>query len=174
MKLSSITKHIKGNIPEHFKDDPGVEAYNLYAQTSQSLKKGKIADLGTYQGLSALALAINPNVQVYSYDIDLSYNLVEKENITFIQGNVFGHITDILTCDIILVDLDPHNGIQERNFLDVLIEENYKGITLWDDIHLNSGMEQFWNSVELPKEDISNIGHHSGTGKIIFLSRGND
>jgi hypothetical protein len=171
INFGKLEKYISGTTPDHFINEPGTEAYALYSDLSLKLQTGKIADLGTYQGLSALAFAYNPKVQVVSYDIDLANNLVSKrKNIEFIEGNIFdkANLKTILDCDIILVDLDPHDGIQEQKFLDILIEKSYKGITLWDDIHLNSGMKNFWYKVQIEKEDISNIGHHSGTGKIIF------
>lgn len=167
--LKPLERYIQVSVPEHFVNAPGTEAYALYARLSAQLPAGsKVADLGTLQGLSALALSYNPEVQVYSYDITQNKNIVEKSNIEFTLANCFDCIDDILQCDLILVDVDPHDGIQEQSFFDILVENNYKGIVLWDDIHLNSAMESFWNNIKIPKEDVSVIGHHSGTGKITF------
>lgn len=165
-----LTKYITGEIPPHFRLDPGVEAYDYYIKLSKKAKKGTIiSDLGTYQGLSALALSSNPLVKVKSYDIDLSHNLVSgKANIQFIEGNIFDHIDDILKSDIILVDIDPHDGIQEEKFYEILVERGYKGLTIWDDIYKDFMMETFWHRVNMQKQDITNIGHHSGTGLIEF------
>lgn len=168
--IEFLRKYIKEPIPEHFRSDPGKEAYQYYLDQSYALESGLIADLGTYQGLSALALAANPKVKVISYDIDLSNNLVSgKKNIEFIQGNVFDYIDDILKSDIILVDIDPHDGIQEENFYNLLLERNYHGLTIWDDINKDFRMKTFWSKVNQPKEDITNLGHWSGTGIIKFI-----
>lgn len=169
INIARLEKYIAGDIPPHFRGEPGQEAYMLYAQLAKELprKRPKISDLGTYQGLSALALSFRPRANVYSYDIDLSYNIVSpKTNIHFIEGDVFDNIDKIIDSDLILVDLDPHDGIQEKRFLDILEDEYYDGISVWDDIHLNVGMKNFWHKVKLKKEDVTSIGHHSGTGII--------
>lgn len=167
--IEQLHKYIS-TVPDHFRDEPGVEPYALYMEYSVGLPGGaKIADLGTLQGLSALALSANPSVEVLSYDIDQSKNLVDdKDNITFILGNVFDHLDEILKCDLILVDIDPHDGIQEKRFFDILVEKQYRGVTLWDDIHHNLGMQNFWHKIKMPKEDLTERGHHSGTGLIVF------
>jgi hypothetical protein len=36
------------------------------------------------------------------------------------------------------------------------------------DIKLNESMVDYWNSVKEEKYDISHVGHHSGTGLVIF------
>lgn len=167
--IESLNKHLK-RIPEHFKNDPGQEPYSLYLKYAQkSSPNALISDLGTFQGLSALTLSINDSNIVESYDIDLSNNLVtDKDNIKFIQGNIFDHIDRILESDLILVDVDPHDGIQEQEFYDILVSRQYKGVTLWDDIFLNLGMQNFWHKVKLPKEDLTSEGHYTGTGLILF------
>jgi len=167
--INSLRHDIFAEVPEHFINNPGVEPYALYAYYSNKLPKGStISDLGTLQGLSALALSSNKGVKVESYDIDQSKNIVEKYNIEFILGNCFDHIESILKSDLILVDIDPHDGIQEMDFYDILKENNYKGLTLWDDIHHNLGMNNFWHKAELAKIDLTQYGHHSGTGVIEF------
>jgi hypothetical protein len=37
-----------------------------------------------------------------------------------------------------------------------------------DDIHLNEAMINYWNSFTEEKYDLTNIGHWSGTGMVIF------
>jgi len=166
--ITTLESHIKAHV-SNFVDQPGLEPYTLYSFFSSRLKAGaKVADLGTLQGLSALALSYNPDVQVTSYDIDLSKNIVEKDSIIFVQGNCFDHLDDILQSDLILIDIDPHDGIQEQDFYDILLQKHYSGITLWDDIHHNLGMKNFWHKVESKKTDLTNVGHHSGTGLIEF------
>ena len=59
-----------------------------------------------------------------------------------------------------------HNGIHEKLFYDWLIKINYKGLLLFDDIHLNNEMRTFWNNIIHKKEDISHIGHITGTGVV--------
>jgi predicted O-methyltransferase YrrM len=42
---------------------------------------------------------------------------------------------------LILLDIDPHDGIQEAKFLDILRRIQYQGIVIMDDIHLNPAMD---------------------------------
>ena len=169
-ELEKLKQYITGEIPPHFKIAPGEEAYSFYCDLALKHDHIQIADLGTYQGLSALALSINDRNTVFSYDIDLNYNIVrDKKNIQFIQKDIFDDLDRILKCPIILIDIDPHDGIQEKMFFDKLIELGFKGMTIWDDINT---MTLFWQYVKkfADKVDISEEkgGHHSGTGIIIF------
>ena len=59
-------------------------------------------------------------------------------------------------------------GKQERVFVDNLMSVGYKGTVLFDDIHLNEGMKQFWSSVTQEKHDYTSYGHWSGTGVVTF------
>lgn len=167
--LQRLNKYITGEVPSHFRNEPGVEPYAYYADIGS--KPVTIGDLGSLHGLSALAFSYTFKCKVLSWDIDQSQNIVKnRTNIEFIEGDVFDeqHLKKILECDILLIDLDPHDGAKEEKFLNILIDRNYKGLTLWDDINLNVGMKNFWRRVKVPKEDVSNLGHHSGTGKIIL------
>jgi hypothetical protein len=44
----------------------------------------------------------------------------------------------------------------------------YKGYLLLDDIFLNKEMVEFWNLIELDKQDLTNLGHVTGTGVVYF------
>lgn len=171
-KFNNLRKQLNDPIPPHFIYSKGVEPYAFYWETFLNISNTTIADLGTYQGLSAAVLSANPTNYVYSYDINLSYNLCKpKDNIKFIEGNIFDYIDDILACEYILVDVDPHDGYQEIKFFRILLEKNYKGITLWDDLNLNEGMRKFWTNAEsdrIIEKKIIKDGHHSGTGYISF------
>jgi hypothetical protein len=79
-------------------------------------------------------------------------------------------IAKIIQSKMIILDVDPHDGFQEKDFLQKLIERNYQGIVVVDDIHLNIEMKQFWDNIPLniKKVDVTHLGHHSGTGIIVF------
>jgi hypothetical protein len=66
--------------------------------------------------------------------------------------------------DLVFVDAS-HDGQLERRIYDALL--GFDGVSVWDDIHLPGAMQEFWDSVELPKLDITHLGHYTGTG-IIF------
>jgi hypothetical protein len=39
---------------------------------------------------------------------------------------------------------------------------------MFDDIHLNNEMSNFWNALKNEKYDLTHIGHHTGTGIAIY------
>jgi hypothetical protein len=81
-------------------------------------------------------------------------------------GDFFNDPT-MLSSPLLFVDV-THDGALEQKILNHLISNNYKGLTVWDDIHLNTPMERFWSGVKQEKRDLSKLGHWSGTGAIIF------
>ena len=146
--------------------EPGLVPYKLYAHLSKNFKR--VADLGTYYGHSALACSLDSNTQVTTYDLYPEHRAIkEKENITVVEGDLFDHIDDILEHDLIILDIDPHDGIQEARFTDILKQEKYKGVIVADDIYLQRDprMSAWWNNLICSyKKDITAYGHSQGTG----------
>ena len=143
------------------------EHYDLLSALSHEYNNTKIYDIGTYKGLSAVALSSNENNLVISYDIGYYVTVKQPNNVEFRIGT-FYHDKEMLSSPLIMFDIDPHDGIQERNFVDNLINVGYKGTVVFDDIHLNDGMKKFWSSVTQEKHDYTQLGHWSGTGIVIF------
>lgn len=149
------------------------EHYRLLVYLTNYFDNIKIIDASTLHGLSALGLSQNKKNKVITYDINVNPNLlklvkdstnierkildINEENWEFINQSKF-----------ILLDIDPHDGQQEKKFIEKLKEINYEGFLICDDIHLNNEMEYWWNSLDLKKIDVTEIGHHSGTGIIIM------
>ena len=75
---------------------------------------------------------------------------------------------EIARSDLVVLDVDPHDGVTERRILKALADAGFRGIVLLDDIHLNAAMEDFWASIALPKVDVTAVGHASGTGIVMF------
>ena len=154
----------------------GREHYKLLAYLSGQLPAGSlVADLGTFQAASAVALASNPAVRVRSYDLALQPPVVRQcklPNVEFTEANCLDCVADYADAALIMLDVDPHDGKQESKLCDYLICHNFSGILVCDDIHLNQGMEQFWNvwSTEdaAKKFDVTPYGHWSGTGLVVF------
>lgn len=147
------------------------EHYRLLTYLSNKFNNISIIDAGTYQGYSALALSQNTNNKIKSYDITpVSYEFLTKMgNVEIITKDVNTEDDSvILNCPLILLDVDPHDGLQEKVFIDKLINMNYSGYVLCDDIHLNSSMQSWWDSITLPKYDLTEIGHMHGTGLVCF------
>jgi hypothetical protein len=70
-----------------------------------------------------------------------------------------------------VLDIDPHMGIKETVVVRRLLEDGYRGILICDDIHLRREMlEGFWDGLPagLKKIDLTEFGHFSGTGIVVF------
>ena len=143
------------------------EHYALLSTISQQYRCVKIYDIGTYQGLSAVALSANPSNLVISYDIGNYVEVKRPDNVEFRVGNFYTDF-DMLNSPLILFDIAPHNGKDERIFVDHLMRVGYKGTVIFDDIYFNDEMKEFWNSVTQEKYDITHLGHWSGTGIVYF------
>jgi hypothetical protein len=145
---------------------PGQEHYRLLCLISTWFDNTHIYELGTYKGGSALCLAYNKSNYVISYDIENLIEVERQKNIEFRFGD-YRHDRQLLLSPLLFIDT-VHDGVWEKDIYDYLTISNYKGITIWDDIKLNDEMKNFWNSVTKEKYDISQFGHWSGTGVIIF------
>ena len=91
-------------------------------------------------------------------------------NVEYMTADVLHPMNNHLIDSASLIMLDTfHNGDWEQDLYDYLIETNWKGIMLCDDIHLNSAMKQWWNNIPKHKKlDITKYGHWSGTGLVWF------
>lgn len=157
---------------------PGREHYYLLAEVSLQLDAGAaISDVGTCQGASALALSLNENVSVVTYDIvsciPASSNVKTPLDRPNIKQKIMPGQDDIATIaksDVVLLDISPHSGPDETTFVNQLIEHKFRGLLLCDDIFLSPDMKQFWNNIpqNLHKIDLTAVGHYSGSGCVIF------
>lgn len=144
------------------------EHYRLMAYLSYKYNNETIYDIGSYRGLSAIAMAANPTNKVISYDIQDYLRVGRMDNIEYKIGNCYDD-PGLLKSPLILLDVDPHEGSFEKNFVTWLKDKDYKGTVIFDDINLNKPMIDFWSWVEgVEKYDITEYGHHSGTGLIFF------
>lgn len=150
---------------EHHRKDPKREHYALLCDLSWMVKD--VIDAGTFMGLSAHCLASNKNARITSYDIDDSHlreEWISHNNIVFKKMPVLDDLDHVLKSDFIFLDIDPHDGIQEKVFSDKLIENKYTGVVLCDDIYLKQAMFDWWKSLPGIRIDLTDIGHFSGTG----------
>lgn len=167
----NLSKYLKSTDDQGFPKswfymDAGLEHYRLLAYISKLYNGVTLLDIGSYQGSSAIALSFNKKNKVISYDIEQQPEIGEINipNIKFIKGNV---LKDDITAPFILLDT-YHDGTFEQDFVDHLLKINYKGLVMFDDIHLNKEMSNFWDGLKNEKYDLTEIGHHSGTGIAIF------
>ena len=170
---------------------PGDEHYRFLAAFSMQLENKKIIEIGTHNGRSAISLNYgnlknNNNNQITTYDINnflLPY-IFDNTNIIFKMDNLFDpkireqNKKQLLSSDLIFIDVDPHEGLVEYDMYNWLKINNYKGLILFDDVRLGVGhlgvytgncMQQFWAKVDNRyKLDLTAVGHYSGTGLVCF------
>ena len=158
----------------------GKEHYRLLRKISDSFDGVQISDVGTNKGLSALSLSNGKNT-VRSYDIvnrvdQRVLDISDDIGCEFIICNCLEdeeHRNYILSSDIIFLDTD-HDGIFENQFYSFLVDNEFSGVLLLDDIHLNEPMQKFWDSLTQEKHDLTEFGHFTGTGMVLFGGSEND
>lgn len=166
---------------EYMTRPPGQEHYKLLAYLGKKLAATKtspiIADVGTLYGASALAFAAaNPSIQVTTYDIinviPTAQGIKTINNVSNIKRKGMSaqlDIANIAKSDLVLVDIDPHDGIEEDRFLKRLLKHGFRGLLVYKDIALNDAMKAFWSSIPttLKKVDLTEVGHWTGTGVVV-------
>jgi predicted O-methyltransferase YrrM len=179
--LKPFLKYVSDVMPkygEYFVSEAGQEHYKLLAYMASKFET-PVVDLGTLFGSSAVALKSHTKAHVYTYDImdhvqNVSPNATlshkQMDGVILVLNDCNKDISSMLAMEpeMILLDIDPHDGVQEETFYNLLKEKSFKGILLCDDINLNDGMKQWWQSVTHDKYDLTKYGHWSGTGLINF------
>ena len=162
---------------DYFDKTAGSELYRLLAHLARQMPAGStLVNIGTYCGLSALALAMNEACDVMTYEV---YDQIPEssEDVKTIRdvGNITYKLQDALTdqavltaAKIIVIDDDPHDGVQEAEFMTALRGMGYQGLVVLDDIRLNDQMKTFWTNIPERKYDLTQYGHWSGTGVVCF------
>ncbi|CAB1073886.1 hypothetical protein D1AOALGA4SA_1990 [Olavius algarvensis Delta 1 endosymbiont] len=154
-----------------FLDVDFTEHYRLMAHLSSLFDDSIIFDIGTNQGYSALALSYNDSNRVISYDIEELKELNFADELNTIEYLVGDVLQDHRLLDAALIVLDTnHDGGFENEVYRFLKKNRYKGLLFLDDIHLNQPMVEFWNAIKETKEDITDLGHWSGSGLVDFQS----
>jgi len=152
-----------------FKFKSGREHYRILSFISTLFENKILIDIGTNNGCSAIALSDNQNNEVITYDVvyleETKY--IDKKNISFKLKNALNDIDVIKNSSFILLDANQ-DGNTEKKLYEELIRVDYKGILFIDDINLNSQMKEFWLSVNKEKYDLTNKGHDTGSGIVLF------
>lgn len=174
--LTPYYKYVYGAGFEYFDMSPGKNHCKLLAYLSQQLPKGaKVADLGTLYGQSALSLATNPDIHVWTFDIEDQLHkdhptVRDFTNVRFFNANCLDYIRQLADFSIIFLDIAPHDGVQERKVYDALLACGFRGLLICDDIFYSPTMRVWWDTIPLKKYDVSLYGHWSGTGIVVFDS----
>ena len=163
--LSFCNEYLPAHLKIDFNSEAGKEHYRLLNFICKD--KNLVFDVGTYRGSSAIAMTSAK--QVISYNIEDQLEVLKPSNVTFKIGDALKD-PDLLKADLILLDTF-HNGAYEYQFYEFLKNNGYKGLLLLDDIMLNREMMGFWSSITHNKEDLTSLGHYSGTGIVYFNSQ---
>jgi hypothetical protein len=168
--LRPLSRHVAD--PQHlsfFLDTQFREHYRLIARLSSCFDQATLFDIGTNKGYSALALSHHPSNRVVSYDIAECKALRFPEQLGRIEYRIGDVMRDhrLLASPLIMLDTN-HDGGFESEFYAFLKRNRYRGWLFLDDIHLNTAMIRFWDSITEPKEDLTSIGHFSGSGLVAF------
>jgi predicted O-methyltransferase YrrM len=161
---------------------PG-EHYKLLYGLMQVLKPKLVIELGTYLGHASLVIkaGLQSGAILHTFDVikwdDFRDTCLTQQD--FSDGRLIQHLDDLTDynnilkhenilrqADFIFVDA-LKDGKQELKFL-----ENFKRIGLksgcilmFDDIRVWN-MIKIWDDINLPKLDITSLGHWSGTGLV--------
>lgn len=178
---------VYGDVPKL----PGDEHYFFLAALGMQMKNKKIIECGTHNGRSTYALyygnkKLHNENHIITYDIHyfLADGIFNETTIEYKLENLFDknvrelNKEHILSSDVIFIDIDPHEGVLEYEMYNWLKENDYQGLILLDDIHLQEGhmnvftgnsMQKFWDKIEDKyKLDLTSVGHYSGTGIVCF------
>jgi|SaaInlStandDraft_2_1057019.scaffolds.fasta_scaffold103288_2 predicted O-methyltransferase YrrM len=167
---------------------PG-EHYKLLSSLVRGLGSKRILEVGTYTGLSALAMIPELNSESKLVTVDIipwdqifgTYLIKEDfEDGRFSQiiadfGNMnemLGHEKIIREADVIFVD-GPKDGVFERKFICNLISMKLtqNPIIIFDDIRVWNMLE-IWREIDQPKLDLVGFGHWTGTGLVDWCPHG--
>lgn len=165
--LKSLQNHFCNKSDfELFNLPPGKEHYKLLANFAKNYDI--CYDIGSYKGYSALAMSYSAK-RVISYDIEYKIQISDRpSNVEFRIGNFFD-LKKFEDNSLILFDVDPHDGLIEKEFLTFIKDTKFKGHIIWDDIFLNKEMQCFWETLDVEKYDVTHLGHWSGTGISIHV-----
>lgn len=156
---------------DYFVLESGQEHYRLLRYLSSKVNS-HVIEIGTHCGSSAFAMSMDTKYDVITYDItDIKHNnRSTPKNVIYKISEFMDDIENkelILSSRMIFIDA-PHNGEYELRCYDWLKMNDYDGIVVWDDIHLNEQMRVFWENVTDKKIDATKYGHVTGTGIINF------
>ena len=161
---------------------PG-EHYKLLAALLQEIKPSVVIEVGTFQGLSALALKehLPPGGRLHTFDIipwqdiegsalvaaDFADGRLRQELGDLADPDVFRKHTPLLqSAEFIFID-GPKNVVFEQKLIAAMdaIALPKRPIVMFDDVRLWN-MLAIWRGIRHPKLDVTSFGHWSGTGLV--------
>lgn len=155
---------------------------NLYYQwlacLMKLLKPKQVVELGGAAGISTIMMATSlpQDSKIYSVDFDpeIAWKWMDREypQVIKLLGdtrdlNIYPKDMELQATDIWFFD-SLHTEDQLSSELKIYTPFFKEGAVLvFDDIHMNPGMERIWNELPYDKQDISTPCHWSGFGVAI-------
>lgn len=177
--LQHMTKVGEGQIREVKNENDRTNLYYQWLACLIKLVKPKqVVELGAAAGISTtmMALELDKDAKLYSVDFDpeIAWKWMSDEfpQVTKILGDtrdlsIYPKDIDLSKTEIWFFD-SLHTQDQLEAELKLYTPFFKKGaILVFDDIHMNPGMEKVWNDLPYDKQDISNPCHWSGFGVCI-------
>lgn len=182
VKLAKLSLLATRSTPDYVHLWPGHH-YRLLAALVEELRPRTVLEIGTFTGLSALAMlpVLPQDGRLVTVDI-VPWNKVPG---TFLQDSDFSrdqltqitcdfrklancqlHSSTICNADLIFVD-GPKDGVFERQLVKNFEHLGLKSgtIIVFDDIRIWN-MLRIWQEIRQPKLDLTSLGHWTGTGLV--------
>lgn len=166
---------------------PG-EHYRLLSALVQVIQPKLIIEIGTATGYSMMSMKkyLPAGSKLVTFDIvpwdkvnnsilsaaDFEKGRVEQEIADLTDPTVFRSYESLLSeADFVFIDA-AKDGIQEDHFIRNFKSIQYKNkpIFMFDDIRVMN-MITIWHNLDLPKWDISSLGHWAGTGLVDWTAK---
>lgn len=178
--LSDISQRIKEG-PDYPAVWPG-EHYKLLSGFVRHLKPRTVVEIGTFRGISTLALAkyLPENGRIVTFDVvpwdkvtttalrksDIGERLTQNIDDLANMRTVEKHSLLLKSADLIFIDA-AKDGVMERHFIRNLKALGLKPnvVVIFDDTRLWN-MLDIWRSIDFPKLDLTSFGHWAGTGVV--------
>ncbi|MCE9608907.1 MAG: hypothetical protein K8R23_01640 [Chthoniobacter sp.] len=171
----------------HYPDVWPGEHYKLLGGILDELQPMTVVEIGTFTGLSALAMCehLPAGAQLSTFDIfpwqSISGTCLKSED--FASGalkQIIGDVGDpnvmdqhaelFRQADVFFVD-GPKDGVFEHKFLENLSRVAFTKapLMIFDDIRVWN-MLAIWRGIQKPKLDLTSFGHWSGTGLVHWMA----
>ena len=152
---------------------PEQSLYYLFLMMlAETVKPRLIVELGTNRGTGAAHFKLGyPDARVITVDKKQPEHIKEfltSHGIEFIKADTITAAKLIPNnIDILFIDALHTYEKATEELKTYLPKMNKGGIIIFDDIHLDEGMQQFWDEIEEEKIDISHLHPSPGFGALI-------
>jgi predicted O-methyltransferase YrrM len=185
-ELPHLSRRVDSDTNDFTRIWPG-EHYRLLAALVKLLQPKRVLEIGTFRGLSALALKkFLPSAgKIVTFDIvswdsipetclhpeDFEDGRLQQQIADLSDAAVFeSHRSLVQETELLFVD-GPKDGIFERKLLQQLETVDFRKplLLVMDDIRFWN-MLAIWQDIARPKLDLTSFGHWSGTGLVEWHS----